>query len=472
MSKTFVPRAYQRAAAHFMLDHKRGNLHVDPGLGKTAITLYLVDALIMLGETRPTLVVAPLKVAESTWSDEVLKWRNLRHLTVSTIVGDRRQRIIALRKKANIYTINFENLPWLLEELNGENPFGTIVVDEASKLKGFRGHFKAKKNGGMSLVCSSGARSSALAQLAWQKGVRFYGLTGTPCSNGLQQIWPLIWFLDAGKRLGNSYTAFTDRWFKTGWNGYGLEALPHAEAEVMEKIGDIVFTLRAEDYLELPDEIINTITVDLPPEARTLYRNMEKDLFIEIEAGEVEAFSAATKSMKLRQIANGSVYYDKEGRFEVLHDAKVEALQALLEELNGQPVIVVYSFKSDLMRLQKAFPKGQVFGEKKTTKADFIAGKIPVLFIHPDSAGHGVDDLQRATNVMVLFSVDWDAEKRQQVIARIGKVRQFQANTGKPAIIHQIVARATIDEDILTRLEEKISVEEALKRGLAKRGLK
>jgi SNF2 family DNA or RNA helicase len=426
----------------------------------------------MAGETRPTLVVAPLPVATNTWSDEAKKWDHLKHLKISAIVGDKSERLRALHTKADIYTINFENLPWLYEQVGDNSPFGTFIVDEASKLKGFKGYFRKKAGGGYALECSSGTRSIALAKMAWKKGVRYYGLTGTPCSNGLHQIWPLIWFIDGGKQLGNSYTAFENRWFKTGWNGFGLTALPHAESEIMDKIKGLVFTLRSEDYLDLPEEIENTVFVELPAKARQHYEEMAQELFTEIEAGEVEVFSAASKSAKLHQIANGSIYYDKEGRYEELHSAKLEAAQSIVDELNGKQVIIVYKFKSDLERLKKAFPKGRKFDKKPSTKSDFIDGKFQVLFIHPDSAGHGVDDLQRATNVMILYSLDWDGEKRQQVIARIGKVRQFQANTGLPAIIHQLVARDTIDEDILVRLEEKITVEAAIKRGLAKRGLK
>lgn len=469
MATDFKPRIYQNAGSSFLLDHTRGNLHVDPGLGKTVMTLDALDKMFMLGESRPVLVAAPLAVAQSVWSDEVKKWNHLSHLNVVSITGDPAQRMRALRSDAHIYTVNFENLPWLYEQVGANSPFGTIVVDEASKLKSFRGHFKKKKDGGYSLVCSSGVQSSCLAKMAWQKGVRYYGLTGTPCSNGLHQIWPLIWFIDGGKRLGNSFTAFSERWFKVGWNGYGLLPHPHAEQEIMSMIHDCVFTLRAEDYLDLPEEIVNTVFVDMPAKARRHYDEMEQDFFTQVEAGDVEVFTAASKSTKLHQIANGSVYYDKEGRHEVVHNAKIDALLGIIDELGGQRVIVVYKFKSDLERLQKAIPKGRKFDKNPTTKKAFIDGKFQVLFIHPDSAGHGVDDLQRATNVMVLFSVDWDGEKRQQVIARIGRVRQFQAGTGKPAIIHQIIARNTIDEDILTKVQDKISVEEALKRGMAKR---
>lgn len=469
MAKDFKPRVYQNAGSSFILDHQRGNLHVDPGLGKTVMTLDAINTLITVGESRPTIIAAPLAVARSVWDAEVKKWNHLSHLDVVPIVGDPAQRRAALAKDAPIYTINFENLPWLEEQLKGRFPYGTVVVDEASKLKGFRGHFKKKKDGSYSLVCSSGVNASVLAKMAWKKGVRYYGLTGTPCSNGLHQLWPLIWFIDGGKRLGNSFSAFSDRWFKTGWNGFGLNAMPHAEGEIMALIKDIVFTLRAEDYLDLPPEIVNTVYIDLPAKARKHYAEMESEFFTQVEAGDVEVFSAAAKSAKLHQLANGAIYYDKEGRHEVVHTAKIDALLGLIDELNGQQCIVVYKFKSDLERLQKAIPKGRKFDKNPNTKKAFLDGKFQVLFIHPDSAGHGVDDLQHATNVTILFSVDWDGEKRQQVLARVGVVRQFQANTGKPAIIHQIIARDTIDEDILIRIQEKISVEEALKRGMAKR---
>jgi SNF2 family DNA or RNA helicase len=347
-----------------------------------------------------------------------------------------------------------------------------VVADESTKLKNHRAHFRKLIDGTNKLYCTGGERTAAIAKLSFQKTKYFVNLTGTPAPNGLLDLWGAMWFIDKGARLGATYTAFEDRWFRTARNGYGKEMLRYAEEEIKNAIADVCFTLRAEDYLDLGEEITNTIFVDLPPQAEKHYREMEKKLYTEIKAGAVEAFSAAVKSAKCHQIANGAIYYDKEGCYEELHDAKIDALESVIEEAAGMPVIVVYKFKSDLMRLQKAFPKGKAFDTKAKTEQDFKAGRIPVLFLHPDSAGHGIDGFQDVTNIMCFFSVDWNGETRAQVIARIGKVRQFQSGHKRPVYIHQIIARKTVDEDILVRIDSKMTIEEALKAGLAKRGLK
>lgn len=470
--KKFVPRGrFQTEGTKFLLDNPRTQFNVALGLGKTSMTLNAIDALILSGESKPTLILAPLRVARSTWSNEVKKWDHLSGLEVSPIVGDPAQRKAALRRDVPIYTINYENIQWLVDTLGKDWPFGTVVADESTKLKSHRAHFRKTKTGKLALVCNGGARTNALAPYAVKKVDRWINLTGTFCPNGLEQIWGQMWFIDQGRRLGTTYSAFLDRWFKVGFNGFGLTALPHAEEEIRNKIADVTFTLRAEDYLDLPEEIINTIYVDLPPAAMELYKKMEKELFIQIKAGDVEAFTAAGKSNKCHQIANGAVYYDKEGNWEHIHDAKIEALNSILEEANGMPVIVIYKFKSDLIRLEKAFPKGKKLDQSPKTQRDFEAGKIPVLFLHPASAAHGIDGLQNATNIMCFYSLDWNVEERMQAIARIGKVRQLQAGFRRPTYVHQLAATDTVDEDIIVRIEERLTIEESLKRGLARRGL-
>jgi SNF2 family DNA or RNA helicase len=442
------------------------------GMGKSLIVLNAIDTLILCGFQGKFLVIAPLRVAKSTWADETKKWSHLAYLKVSAIVGTPKERLAALSAEADIYTVNFENLPWMVEQLNGKWPFRMVVADESTKLKSHRAHFRQKKDGTQSLVCSGGVRTNAIARLAFTKTLRWVNLTGTPASQGLMDLYGPQWFVDKGASLGSSYTAFTDRWYKKGYDGFSLTMLPQAEKEIRDLIAPTTFTLRAEDYLTLPTEITNTILVDMPPAARKLYSDMERKLFIEIEAGEVEAFSAAARSAKLHQLANGAVYYDKNGSFECTHDAKIDALKSVIEEAAGTPVIVVYNYKSDLARLKKAFPKGKQLDKNVKTLYDFNSGNIPILFLHPASAGHGIDGMQNATNIICFFSVDFNLELRSQAVARIGAVRQCQANTGKTTIIHQLICRDSIDEDILDRIESKKSVEEALKAGLARRNLK
>jgi SNF2 family DNA or RNA helicase len=468
----FTPRAYQEAGTQFILQNPRCNLHVDMGLGKSVMVLNAIDSLLLCGETNPTLIVAPLRVARSTWSDEAAKWEHLAGLEISPVVGDSKQRLEALRKDTPVYTCNYENIPWLVQHFGSKWPFRTVVADESTKLKSHRSHFKSSSLGKNFLVCTGGGRAKALAQIAFKKVKRWVNLTGTPAPNSLLDLWGQQWFVDGGGSLGRSYSSFTDRWYKTGYNGYDLVMLPHAEKEVRDLIAPTTFTLRAEDYLNLGQEVTNTIFVDLPDKAAKHYAEMERELYTIIDAGGVEAFSAAAKSMKCHQLANGAMYHDLNGSWEEVHTAKIEALQGIVEEASGVPIIVVYKFKSDLERLKKAFPQGKALDTKKETEDNFKRGNISVLFVHPDSAGHGIDSFQYVTNIICFFSVDWNAETRAQVIARIGKVRQFQAGLNRPVFIHQIIARRTVDEDILTRIEGKMSIENALKEGLARRGLK
>lgn len=473
MAKDFTPRgAFQTEATKFLLNNPRSALHVDMGLGKTTMVLNAIDVLVIGGETAPFLIIAPKRVARSTWKEEAQKWNHLAYLKVSTVVGTPKQRLEALHTKADIYTINYENLEWLVKTVGDKWPFRGIVADESTKLKSHRSYFRKLKSGNYTLCCTGGKRTTAIARLAFTKTRYFWTLTGTPASNGLQDLWGPTWFLDKGKSLGSSYTAFEQRWFRKGWKGFGLEMLPHAENEIRKAIAHLTFTLRAEDYLILGKEIVNTIYVDLPEKARETYDEMEKNLFIEIEAGEVEVFTAAAKSQKCHQIANGAVYYDREGNWESLHDAKIEALESVIEEASGVPVIVVYKFKSDLIKLKKAFPKGVALDTSKKTEDNFKAGKIQLLFMHPDSGGHGIDGFQYVTNIICFFSLDWNAESRYQTIGRIGNVRQMQAGLNRPVIVHQIAARDTVDDIILDRMGTKMTVQQALKKGLARRNYK
>jgi SNF2 family DNA or RNA helicase len=470
--KDLIPYPYQQAGTSFILNNERCSLHVECGLGKTIMVLNAIDALIACGERHPVLVIAPLRVAQTVWKAETQKWNQLSYLKVSAIVGTPKERLAALNAEADIYCTNYENLEWLVEALKGKWPFRMVVADESTKLKSHRASFRQKKDGTATLVCKGGKRAAAIARLAFTKTKRWVNLTGTPTPQGLMDLWGQNWFTDKGAALGKTYTAFCDRWYKTGYNGFGLIMLPHAEKEIQEAIAPTTFTLRAEDYLTLGKEITNTIYVDLPPKARELYNDMERKLFIEIEAGEIEAFSAGVRSLKLRQIAQGAIYYDEDGHHEELHNAKLEALQSVVEEAAGMPLIVVYHFKSDLERLKKTFKNAKVLDKNPKTLYDFAHSKIQMLLVHPASAGEGVDSLQYGTNIIVFFSLDWNNGLREQVTARIGAVRQVQAGFNRPVIIHRIAVRDSIDEDIIARVSDKTDVSEALKAGLARRNLR
>jgi len=460
--KPFTPRNFQRELAiPHMLDHRRCALHAGCGMGKTVTTLAALDILMIAGEVKCPLVLAPLRVARNGWAQESRKWEEYAHLKVVPITGDASERASALRAKADIYTCNYENLPWLYEKCGVDWPFDCIVADEATKLKGFRGSVQVSTKGKEFLRSGGGQRAMTLARVAHSKTRRFIELTGTPAPNGVKDLWGQMWFIDAGKRLGRTHDAFMQRWFTQGFDGFSVEPRDGAFDEICERIKDVFLSLHAGDYFDLPGTVVNNIYVDLPEKAMRLYREMEREMFIEIASTGVEAFNAATKTGKCMQLANGAVYLDDKGNWAGTHDAKIDALQSVVEESCGKPLMVAYNFKSDLERLKKAFPQGRQLVTQRD-EDDFKAGKIPVLFCHPDSAGHGIDDFQKVCNEIVFFGPNWNLETRHQIIERIGETRQAQAGNKLPVVVHNILARNTIDELVLERIETKQEVQDLL----------
>ena len=455
----FTPRPYQSAMVDHILDVGRAGVWAGMGLGKTVATMTALDTLELV-EPGPTLVVAPLRVAQSTWPDEARKWSHLREVEVSAVIGTVEERRAALQRPATIYTTNYEQLPWLVEDLGDRWPFTKIVADEATRLKGFR-------------LRQGGRRARALARVAHKRVRRFIELTGTPSPNGLKDLWGQAWFLDAGERLGRTYEAFVSRWFRServGSDPYAvnLVPLPFAQEQIQERLRDICLSLDARDHFDLREPIVNVIRVDLPAKARRLYRDMEREMFMQIDGTAVEAFNAASKTMKCLQLANGAAYTDDHGSWKEIHDAKLQALESVLEEAAGAPVLVAYHFKSDLARLLRAFPQGRVLNTDPQTIRDWNAGRIPVLFAHPASAGHGLN-LQDGGNILVMFGHWWDLEQYQQIVERIGPARQAQAGYDRPVFIHHIVAADTVDEIVMQRRESKRAVQdlllEAMKKG-------
>jgi SNF2 family DNA or RNA helicase len=452
-------RPYQKLIIDHILDKERCNAFVPMGLGKTVSTLTALSHLRLVDDG-PTLVLAPLRVAQSTWPDEVKKW-NL-DLPVAAVTGTAAQRALALREDAAIFTTNYENVPWLVDWFKYNPrpwPFKTIVADEVTKLKGFRTRQGTK-------------RAKALAEVAHKKVERWIGLTGTPAPNGLKDLWGPMWFVDGGQRLGKSFSAFSDRWFRKSYDGFGLEPLELAQAEIQTLISDVCLSLDAKDYFNLSEPITNRITVDLPYKARQQYRDMEKRMFLELEGHlgptAIEALNAASKTQKCLQLANGAIYTDESKNWTEVHDAKIQALDDIIEEAGGAPVLVAYHFKHDLHRLRAAFPRGRVLDSDPETIRSWNAGKIPVLFAHPASAGHGLN-LQDGGNILVFFSVNWNLEEHQQIIERIGPVRQLQAGHDRPVFIHYILANETVDFDVLERLESKATVQEVLMKAMKRR---
>jgi SNF2 family DNA or RNA helicase len=461
MAKDFTPRIYQEKIIERIVACPRCAIWAGMGMGKTSSTLTALAGMLMAGELEgKILVLAPLRVAQSTWVDEVEKWNHLNHLKVSAVVGTPAQREAALKVEADIYTTNYENIEWLVEKIGVDDwPFQTIVADESTKLKSFR-------------TRQGGKRAKFLARVAHSRATRFIELTGTPSPNGLKDLWGQIWFLDGGRSLGKSFNAFANRWFQRGWNGFGLEPLPHAQKQIEEAVGHLCLSLDAKDYFDLDDPIRNVIKVKLPPKARKQYNEMEREMFTLLEEDgiehEVEAFNAAARTMKCLQFASGAAYTDEEGTWTEIHKEKLKALEEVIEEAAGMPVLVAYHFKSDLERLLKHFPKGRHLDKDPQTIKDWNAGKIPVMFAHPASAGHGLN-LQDGGNILVFFSHNWNLEEYLQIIERIGTTRQKQAGHDRPVFIHYLVAENTVDEMVMQRRDSKKEVQDLLLEALKAR---
>lgn len=447
-----------------MLDHlaqnPRAGIFAGMGSGKTLATLSAMANADLFDEA-PVLVIAPKRVANKTWPDEVKAWDHLKHLEIAPIIGTQTERFAALARDVPIHTINYDNLPWLIEHTGiAKFRWKTIIADESTRLKNFR-------------TQQGGKRSSALGRVAWAPQVkRFVDLTGTPSPNGLVDLWGQLWFLDRGERLGRSYTAYLDRWFQKpvrGGDFVGVRSVSWAQDQIQDRIRDICITIDPRDYIDVPDPIRNTIKVELPAKARRMYREMEKEMFLQIREHEIEAVHAASRTIKCLQLANGAIYLNPERTlWEPIHEAKIEALESVLEEAAGMPVLVAYHFKTDLERLRKAFPMGVVFDDNPETENRWNEGRYPIMFIHPASGGHG-SNLQWGGNILAFYGHWWDLELRQQVIERIGPMRQFQSGLNRLVYIHDIVAENTVDEDVLLRHESKRGVQDILLEAMKRR---
>jgi len=480
MRQQFIPREYQLPVMQHIQRLARCAVWADMGLGKTVATLTaLLDLAMVEDDVFPALVVAPLRVATTTWPGEAAKWAHLEALRIQPITGEPAQRLAALQADAQVFTTNFEQLPWLIETLGEKWPFRTVVVDEATKLKGLRIDQRTSSTGKAFLHSNGGTqRALALARIAHHRVRRFVELTGTPAPNGLQDLWGQLWYVDAGERLGKSYTAFKDRWFRKADNGFGVKPMPQAQAEIQGKLADVCLTIKAADWFDLQAPIVNNIYVDLPPLGRKLYRAMEKEMFAELADGRTtEAVNAAAKTNKCLQMASGAVYLDplavddrdsRAKEWHEVHDLKIQALREIVEEANGMPVLVAYHFRSDLARLSRAFPQGRHLDKDPATIIDWNAGRISVMFAHPQSAGHGLN-LQDGGNILAFFSHWWNLEERLQILERIGPVRQAQSGYKRPVFIHNIIARSTVDEDVIERVESKREVQDILMDAMKRR---
>lgn len=450
MTERFSPRDYQRAIVGHMLAHARCNVWAGMGTGKTVSTLTALQGLAMVEDPFPALVLAPLRVASSTWPGEVAKWAHLNGLQMADWSGTR---AFPRGFCGDITTVNYDNVEALVETFP-DFPFRTVIADEATRLKGFR-------------VKQGGKRAQALGKVAHKHVRRWVNLTGTPAPNGLLDLWGQQWFIDAGQRLGRSFSAFEDRWFRVQrapGQQYGgtVTPMPGAEEEIHRRLADCTITVRASDFLDLPPLVENVLKVELPPTARRHYRELEREMFTVLAGGhEIEAVSAAALSVKCLQLANGALYTGEDGDWKEAHDEKLRAVESVVEEAAGVPILVAYHFKSDLARLLQRFPFARALDKKPQTIDDWNAGRIPMLLAHPASAGHGLN-LQDGGNILVFFGLWWDLEQHEQVIERIGPTRQAQSGYNRPVYVHRIVARGTVDELVLARLKTKASVQSVL----------
>lgn len=439
----FKAHDYQDFAIEKIMLFPKCGLFLDMGMGKT-VTILTAIAELMYNklEVSKVLVIAPLRVAEDTWSREAEKWSHTTFLQVSKVLGPLKQRESALNQKADVYVINRENLVWLVDYIGKSWDFDMVVVDEFSSFKN-----------------SKSQRFKALRKVL-PKIKRLVGLTGTPAPNTLLDLWPQMYLLDRGERLGKTKRAYLERYFTAGArNGHVIfdwKLRDGAEELIHHKISDICVSMKAEDWLDMPKRIDNTVAVTLPSKARAQYKELEKELLLEFENSDVVADSAAVLSNKLLQIANGAIY-DENQEYQEIHNKKLEALVDIIEESNGQPVLVFYSYKHDEKRLLKHLKK---YRPEKLTDSKSIrkwnAGKTRVLLAHPASAGHGLN-LQDGGHIVVWFGLTWSLELYQQANARL-----FRQGQKESVIIHHIVAKNTLDEKVITALSSKKLGQDAL----------
>lgn len=440
----FIPHKYQKFAIDKVIETPYCGLFLDMGLGKTVITLTAINELINNRlEIEKVLIIAPLRVAKMTWSAEIEKWRHLRHLRLSKVLGTEKQRLAALEEDADIYITNRENTVWLVEQYGRSWPFDMVVIDELSSFKS-----------------NNSKRFKALRKVR-PLTKRVVGLTGTPAPNSLIDLWPQLYLLDRGERLGKTITAYRETYFTPGqrnWQTgvvYNYKLRKGADEEIYSLIGDICLSMKAEDYLEVPGLIEIPVEVELSKAEYKKYSELERDAILEInDTEDIAALTAATLSNKLLQLANGAVYDEHRAVHEV-HNKKLDALEELIEAANGKPVIVYYNYKHDLDRIKARFKEVRTL-ETEQDITDWNEGEITILALHPASAGHGLN-LQEGGNTVIWFGLNWSLELYQQANARLH--RQGQTSV---VSCYLLVTKDTIDEQVLKALQAKEAGQDAL----------
>lgn len=448
--KPLILRPIQEPMVAFARANPRCAIWAGMGSGKTSAMEFTIALLKLLGLVgdEPWLILGPMRVARETWPEDMARWQQFSDLRILPLTGTPKQRRDKLRCKADIFTISYESAPWLVEEYMEKWPFRYVIADESDRLKGFR-------------VKQGGKRAHQIARIAHNLTDRWINLTGTPAPNGLKDLWGQTWYLDRGARLGNTYTAFQRRWFAPNWNGHGIMPLPHAITEIPKLLRDICLTVDTKDYFDLKEPIVTEIRVKLPPAARTLYKKLEKDLFAEIEGHpDITLFNAAALTNKCLQLANGAIY-TQHPQWAPVHDEKIEAVRSVLAEAGGMPILLAYSFKSDLARIKAAFPRAVELSTVEGMRA-FRAGDAEIGMAHPKSMGHGIDGLQDVSNILVRFGHSWPPGERLQMLERIGPMRQLQSGLDRSVFVYDIIADDTLDDVVIESHASKRSVGEAL----------
>lgn len=440
----FTPHNYQAYCINRIISDDSVGLFLDMGLGKTVITLTAVNELkYNRFEICRTLVIAPKKVAEATWSTEAEKWDHLKHLRISKILGTEQQRIRAVNSPADVYVVNRENVQWLVDHYRNDWKFDMVVVDELSSFKN--------------------AKAKRFKALTWVKPHirKFVGLTGTPAPNGVMDLWAQVYLLDSGERLGKSITAFRQEYFNQNTHGGNFSTFEEKQGAsnlVREKISDICVSMKAEDYLELPERTDVVVPVELDARARKLYDKFEKDMFLQIDEDSLDAGTAAVLSNKLLQMSGGAVY-DSDGKCVTVHDCKLQAFAELIEAAQGKPTLVFYNFRHEIDRIAALLKKLKLnFGELRSA-ADidlWNSGKLNVLLAHPASAAYGLN-LQSGGSHIVWYGLNWSLELYQQANARL--YRQGQKNR---VIIHHLIVRNSVDELVMNALSGKADTQNDL----------
>ena len=431
---------YQKYATDFILTHPVAAVFLEMGLGKSVITLTaLFDLILDQFLVRKVLVIAPLRVARDTWPTEIRKWDHLSGLTFSVAVGSETERKTALMQTADIYIINRENVDWLITKSGIPFDFDMVVIDELSSFKSWQ----AK-------------RFKSLLK-ARPKVKRIVGLTGTPSSNGLMDLWAEFRILDLGQRLGRYISHYRNAYFMPDKRNaeviFSYKPLPGAEQQIYDRISDITISMKSCDYLKLPECVINEVPVVMDDKEMAVYDQFREDMVAKLKDTEIDAANAAVLSGKLLQMANGAVY-DEEKNSHLIHDRKLDALEDLIEGANGKPVLIAYWYQHDADRIKARFPVREITTSKDIE--DGNAGKISAAIIHPASAGHGLN-LQSGGSTLIWFGLTWSLELYQQTNARLH--RQGQSDT---VVIHHIIAKGTIDEQVMSALRKKEKTQDAL----------